>query len=558
MPIAAALPGLIGAGLDIYGMFRQQHQQEWENGLRMEEFNRRNAANERGVESWNASADPARDTALQLRDLFTNYLLGENGSQEQVRQLLSTYPGLIDQLFGESSNPWDRGLSPEQRAVMQQNLDARGGFMGGFDTAMGGFQNPNQPGREDAMARFMDMLNGQGGEMASLADVGTGLLGQRGETDFTRNTTDRAMDMFNRGGMTDPLQRAWAGAGSIADAQGATGTTNALQGRGLDLLGREALLPMDQAYQIAREDAARNAEGAFKRAQRQALARRGEAASVVAAGGSEGDAMSEWADAAARGVSDAGRNALVSQQGLNLQQMGQGTQMANLGQSMETQRLLEALGMMPTVANSAANNVSTYGGAALGAGNLANSRMNTGTGLLDLYNRTRLGAGNLMNSGLQDMGQYQLGMGGLANNFGNSYQNAGNNYFDQLLRGGTFGQERNTQQFNANQNYYQNTVGFNRDNMTGIGTSLDNLYRLASLGADYARAGLTGQNYGMTPAQNMANPWAAIGSGIANTDWGGLFGGGNSGSFNSGGFMDGTAAGQGLQNSWNSMISTKP
>ena len=38
---------LAGTGMNIYGQFRQQHQQDWENGLRMEEFNRRNAANER-------------------------------------------------------------------------------------------------------------------------------------------------------------------------------------------------------------------------------------------------------------------------------------------------------------------------------------------------------------------------------------------------------------------------------------------------------------------------------------------------------------------------------
>jgi hypothetical protein len=493
-----------------------------------------------------------------LRDLFTNYLTGEGGSQEQVRQLLSTYPGLIDQLFGESSNPWERGLSPEQRAVMGQNLDARGGFMGGFDTAMGGFQNPNQPGREDAMARFMDILNGQGAGLQTTEDVGTGLLGERGDTNFTRNTADRGIDMFNRGGMTDPLQRAWQASGNIVDEQGRTAPTTALINKGLDYATRESLMDPAQAAMFAGEDAARGMEGAYRRMQRNALARRGEAASVVAAGGSEADAGSEWANAAAEAIASARRKALVGQQELGLRQADMGSRMAATGQDAETSRFLNALTNLNRISDSAANNVSTYGNAAIGAGGLANSRMNTGTGLLDLYNRTRLGAGGLMNSGLQDMGQFQLGMGGLANNFGNSYQNAGNNYFDQLLRGGAFGQERNQNQFNANQNYYQNAVGFNRDNMTGMGTSLDNLYRLANLGADYARAGLTGQNYGTTPAQNMANPWGAIGSGIANTNWGGLFGGGGSGSFNSGGFQDGTAAGQGLQNAWNSMIGTKP
>jgi len=656
-----AITSALGAGMGIYGQFQQQKQQNWENGLTMEQFNRRNEANTRGVESWNASSNPARDTSLQLRDLFTNALAGDQGSQSQLAQLLQTYPGVLDQLLGSGADPFGRGMSGGMSSIMGQNLDRRGAYTNAADTALAGFQGGGwSPGREDTQARFMDMLNGQGAQMGALGDVGGSLLSGRGQTAATQGFQDRGTDAFNRGGMNDQLQAAWAASGGLLNPQGATGTLDALQGgglglfgnqgfnqqnqnlysqglaglssgalgtaglteagglaelaglgdlqnggrtglsdamgaRGMELAGGEALLPMEVAIQIAREDAARNSQGAFRQAQRQAQARHGGAAGVVAAGGAEHDPMSEYADAAARQVSDAGRSAMVNQQGLALTQQGQGIGMAgaagnlensrygsagnlvgnmegnatqryqaNAGiagqglnnalgyaglgsqtalsaQQQETQRFLEALGLLPQISNAASNQLGVYGNTALNAGQLENSRMNTGISGLQAYNQNRLGAGSLMNNSLTDQGNYALGLGNLGNTLENSYQNAGNNAFNQMLGAGQFGAGLNQQQFNGFNNYYNNAAGFNRDNMTGAQTNVNNLFNLGGQGLQYAQAGLTGQNYGMTPASQISNPWASLGQGLANVNFSGLFGG-NSGRNTSGNTPAGVGA----------------
>jgi len=602
-PIALALPGLIGAAMDIYGNFRQGQQQSWENGLTMEQFNRRNAANERGVEAWNASADPARDSALQLQNLFMQSLYGDGGSQVQLMNLLQQYPGIMESLVGSGSDPFGRGSNPMMSSLLSGGMSGLDFYGQGANTAMQGFQGGGwtQP-RETAQARFMDLLNGQGAEMGTLGDVGTDLLGRRGQTALTQDIQKIAGSALGAGGF-NPENRNLLNLGMSGMSGGALGTagmteagglaalvglqdlanggrtaiSTGLGNRGLDLANREALLPMEQAYQIAREDAARNTAGAFKKAQRAALARRGGSASVVAAGGSEDDPMSEWADSAARSVSDAGRQALMGQQSLGLNQMGIGANMAGAGGGLENSRYNAASGLVGAmegnatqryqanagVADRALQNAlgiaSTYGNLGLGAGSLENSFMNTGAGLLDSYNRTRLGAGGLMNSAISDQGQYALGLGGLANNFQNSYFGANNNLFNNNLAMGQFGQGLNRDQLNAFQQYYGNMAGMNRDNLTGANMANTLLFNLAGQGMDYARAGLTGQNYGVTPASQLANPWSAIGQGIGNSNLGGLFGGGGTQSFNSGGFSAlGGAAGQGLQNSWNTMINTAP
>jgi len=434
--------------------------------------------------------------------------------------------------------------------MFQSGADLAGQVFSG-----GGWSQP----RQDTQDRFMEMLMGQG-YSNSLGDVGSSLLSGRGQTALSQSLQDRGMDAMNRGGMNDQLQSAWANSGALLDPQGSTATLDALKAggldlfnargmtgensalanRGLDLANREALLPMDQVYNIAREDASRSAEGAFKRAQRQAHARKGGSASVVAAGGAENDAMSEWSDAASRSVSDAGRQALLGQQGLQLQQMGQGAGMASnalqnslgyaglganaagTGQEQESRRFLEALGLLPQISNAANSQLNTYGQLALGGGQLENARMGTGSEALGRYNSLQLGSGGLMNESLNNQGQYALGAGNLQNAFGNSYQNAGNSAFDNYLRSGAFGAGLNQNQMGAYQNLFQNTQGFNRDAITGAGNAAQNLMTLGGQGLAYAQAGLTSAPSPI-PTQGGNSPWAGIGQAIGGTDFSGLF-----------------------------------
>ena len=609
----SAITGLVGAGMDIYGQLRQQHQQNWQNGLTMEQFNRRNAAQDTGGEMWRSSFDPARDTSLQLRDLFMAALSGDGGSQQQLSQLLQDYPGVMDRLVGGGSDPFGRGINGGMQSLMDQNAERRGAYTSAADQAFGTFANGGMtPGRQAAQDRFMDILN------------------DPSQSNLTQGFQDRALDAINRGGMNDQLQRAWAGAGSLLDPEGATDTLDALQyggldmfgdrgmndqnsalydrglsglyggalgtaglteaggmaeltglqdlqeggrtdlsqalgGRGMDLANREALLPIEQVYQIAREDAARNTEGAFKRAQRQAAARKGTSGAVVAAGGAEGDPMSEWADLASRSVSDAGRQALITQQGLQLNQQGQGlgaagnagqlenarygaagdlvrgmegnatqryqadagiaggalsnalgyaglgSQTALGGQEQETQRFLQALVLLPTLSNAAAGQMSAYGNLGLGAGQLEDARR-----------RTSLSGGELLNRSQTDAGNYALGSGQLGMGLENSYQKAGDTLFDQYLKGGTFGMGLNQQELAAFQQLFNNTQGFNRDNFSNTQTGVNNLYNLGGQGLQYALGGIgAGSNY--QPGSNQQSPYSAIGQAVGKINLSGLF-----------------------------------
>ena len=639
-PISAGL----GAAAQIYGLFQAQHQQNWQNDFAINQLNNQRDQMARGIESWNASANPTRDTSLAMRDNLAALLLGPDGSSAQLSELLQKYPGVLDQLMGSGADPFSRGMNPGMHSAMsgldQNSMNSLGGAdIAGQVFGSGGWT----PGREDSQARIMDMLNGMGSEMGTLSDVGSSLLGGRGQTSYTQGLQDRGMDAVNRGGMNDQLQRAWAGSGALLDPQGQTSTlsslqngglnlfnnqgfnsqnnslfnsglnemnsgalgtkglteaggaaesaglqdilgggqtdtSNALASRGLDLAGRESLLPPEVAVQIAREAASRDSQGAFRQAQRQALARKGGAAGIVAAGGSEHDPMSEYADQAARQVSDAGRKALTDQQGLQLQQAGLGASMAgnagqldnsrygaasnlvqgmegnatqrylgnagisgnalqnalgyaNLGsstaqggQQQETQRFLGGLQLQPDISNAATNQLNAYGNLGLGAGSLENSRMNTGTNALQAYNQNRLGAGGLMNQSMTDQGNYALGAGNLQNTFLNSYNNSQNTLFNNNLAAGNFGAAQNQSQLNGYNQLFNNTLGYNRDNTSGLQSSLSNLLQLAGMGQQYAIAGL-----GQTPApQNINNQpaWAAIGQGLGNVSFGGQGGGG--------------------------------
>ena len=608
--MGAFVNAILGAGMQAWGLQQQMHQQKWLEDFQINQLNNQRQAQETGFGMWQNAFDPARDTALGGRDTFANLLLGNDGTAAQLSELIRQYPGLLDQLLGSGADPFARGMNPGMQEGMSQVNEALPGFLGGSDlwgqvAAGGGWT----PGRADYQARFMDMLNGQGSEMANLSDVGGSLLGSRGNSAFTQGYKDRGMDAVNAGGMNAYLSDLMNGGSSLfanqgfnsqnsnlfdkgmsalddsylgtsgltptgamaelsglntLDQGGETGTSGALSSRGLDLANRESLLPPELAMLFARETAARDSQGAFRQAQRQALARKGGAAGVVAAGGGEHDPMSEYADLAARQVSDAGRKALVDQQGLQLTQAQMGANMAGQGGSLAnnrysaagdlvkglennaTQRYLgnagvaqgalqNALGYAGLGSNTvlggqgaATNNASTLGGLGMQAGNLENSWANTGLNSLQAYNQNRLGAGQLMNSGLQGQENYALGAGGLQNSFLGNYMNGQNQQFQNNLAAGQFGFGQNQAQLNGWNQGFNNLLGYNRDNSTNLQSFLSNLTNLGGQGLTYATAGM-GQ---VAPPQyiNTAPTFSGIAQGLSNVQWpgsGGKSGGGS-------------------------------
>jgi len=527
--MASFIQPAIGAGLSIFDYFQQLNAAHWAQAAEIEKLNNARALQDKGLGAFHGAYDPSREKSLQINDLLMALTGGNEGMAAQLNDLIMQTPGLADQLFGAGSDPFGRGMNPagaEYQGNLAGNLT---GLQGGQNLAMQGFQGGGwTPGAEYSQDRFSDMMNGQGAAMGGLQDTGTRLFGSEGGNNWTNSTQDRAVDAINRGGMNDQLQAAWASSGALLNPQGRTSNLDALQSlgsgmfaaqgfnpqnsalaaRGADLAGREALMSPAEMFQFSREDAARAIMGAQKKALRDSLARGGKAAGVVRAGGAESDPMSEWADAAGRAVSDAGRKALIDRQGLGLQQMATGAGMSNAalsnalgygnlgsqtslgGQQQETQRFLQALGLLPEISNSAATQMNSYNSGASGGAGAALGRASLGANAMNMYNNAKIGAGNLYNTSLGNQNTYATNLGSLANNFGQTYNAGQNALFGNNLNSGKFGADLNNQQFAGQTTGVTQYQQFLNSLLTGMAQSNSNLTDLAGKGTSLVGASL--------------------------------------------------------------------
>ena len=492
------------------------------------------------------------------------------------------------------------GWSPQRQDTQDRFMDllnGQGAQMGAFsdvglDLLGNRGQTANTMGFQD---RAMDMLNagGMNGQLNKASIKGAGLLDSDGRTNTLDALQAGGLGMFGNQGFNQQNSALFGAgmgqmnenalgtkgltqAGGMAEqvglgdliAGGQSGASNYLSNRGSNLADREALLPLEQVIANARERAALDTNSAFKRATRQALARRGGSASVVAAGGSENDPMSEWANQASTAVSEAGRKAAESQQGLQLQQMGVGagmvgqggalennrygaasslvqgmegnatnrfgtggqiagnaagnalgfaglgSQAALGGQGQQTDRFGMGLNAMTNVNAGAGQNANIYGNLGLGAMGVEGNRMGLGSNMLQNFNQNRISGGQLMNGSLTDQGNYALGAGGLANNFGNSSANAANTLFQQMLQSGQFGAGLNQQQMAGFQQLFNNALGLNRDNASNFNSAINNLTTLGGQGNQLQIAGL--QQAPPAQQSNQSSAWAPIGSALTN------------------------------------------
>lgn len=486
--MAGFISPILGAAMQGWGLQQQMHQQKWLEDFAINELNNRRANQQFGQDRWMSLFDPARDRSMQLMDWFSPALFGEGGSQEQLISQMSKFPGLLEQYTG---NPYQAGMSGEMESLLGQIGERRGAYGNLADTAMQGFQGGGwTQARQDSQERLMDLLNGMGSEMGELSASGLDLLSHRGQNPFTQGMQDRGLEAANAGGWTDPLEQAQQYGLGILQQGGQTDVTRGLSARGLDLAGREALLPDEMIFNAAREDAANTAQDAFMKAQRTALARGGGSGSIAAAGGAEYDPMSEWADQASQSVAGAGREALAKQQALKLQQMQQGSQMALGANDQATNRILSSLGLFPQLQNSATNYAGTMGGLGVNAGQLEMSRMGAGQNALNTLLQSRLGAGGLMNTSMADQGQYALGLGNLGMNAENAFGGATQGMFDRYLGAGQFGANLNQQNFGMNNQYFNNLLGLNRDNMTNYMGGLNSMLNLGGQGLTWGTGGM--------------------------------------------------------------------
>lgn len=509
-----------------------------------------------------------------------------------LRQILDQAPflqksfedqvGKVDQLY---KNADERFNSTNQQEAQQalRLLGAQGGNLGA--TAQSVFEGGGwTPQYQDLFDRLAPYMSGRGSNsQIALDDVGSNLIGQRGQTALTNSLTDAAMRASDSGGMDADLRGARnialgtlgaqgktpglenlsaqalrllssGGANAYTDAGSDAGlgiirqggendTTRFMQGRGADLAGREALLPMDQAVGMATEDAQNRLVRQAEKLREQARLRGGEFVRSGASNEGLWDVSSEIGER----VAEARRQAMLTQQGLQQQEnqigagllssggglansrlgtgantlsslqdiaarrLGVGASLAPAGEQIAAGREATALGGITGVTDAATQALAAYLRSGIDAGGLENARMGTGAGMANSYNQSVQQALAQFLAGQGQQNQYALGAGGLANASQGTQAGIYNNIFGNDLARQGLGVQAAGSQAQAGQNAL---AGQNN-----LYNSFNNAYsnasgQLSNSAADmlrYASSWIPGMNpFGQLGG--LQNPWAALSS----------------------------------------------
>jgi hypothetical protein len=598
--------GLLGS---LLGFLSGNSQQKWDRNALVNVLNTLNQANSFGTQYGRGFLDPAGDAAKELLTRAGMFTWGNDGNPGALSSLgdrvNSTYQNLTPGQFAQNVIQQNPGMFDSTMQGMQGAAGQAGGLQDVFSKilAQGGRTEDGQ----NLSARLFDLINGQGAQLQGMGDQGFKML-MNPSSQMTRTMQGVGSDAAQNGGFNSGLESALAAALGISNAGGtngnidagisnalrlagggntagldalrkaglggltsnlgvagltptgaqgettalqglqnggATGFTQFMQNRGAQLAGQDAVLPTLLAMDMARGDAATQYQHAAEKARSQALAHGG--GGSVVANGTANDAMSEFADQAAQGISKNVTDTLFGQQGLGLQQQAQGANMGLQAAGQETTRLnnfgnllqgledvatrrygvgggllagaegqatqnqgvglgalsnftgqqsdnvLKALGLVPGIQNAATNNAGTLGGLGLGAGQLDLGTAQAGGNLLNQFNQLRLGGMNSLTGLLGQENQYNLGAGGLVNQAVGNQGSILNNLFGNQLAGQQLGMSQTNSFYQTLSDLMRNQLG-----VAGLGTGLFQT-GLGSLGNSgntafgYAQTGLGGQ-----------------------------------------------------------------
>ncbi len=482
----------------------------------------------------------------QFLDQLSPLLEGKSQSQQQ--QLLSGM-GLLQ----------SNGANKETTNYLQRGNDVMN-------------QGGSTPWLEGLIQNVAGIAGNQGQNAASKfgTSAGQNIIGSGGYDPQISNLLSSATNVFNSGGRTPQID---AGSNSALQGLASGGRTNLTQGlgnTGLDLFNREALMSDPQAASFAMDTAGTATKNAYEALQRQAQARGGGPGNVVAAGNSTG-AMADFADKLAENQAQGLRDTMQKQQELKLQQRGLGAQTAtgaqgletsrygtfadllggmenaatgkmnsganmassalgtaadrlgtgfsgmNQSQQLETQRLMEALGLVPTAQNSATSRAGTMGGLGLTADSNNINRLNTGANLLQNFTGGQQNAANSLNSFIGNQDQYQNLMAQLGLSAGSQQAGIMNNLSQNELAALKAGLDKANMFGGLVNNQMQNSQAYNNMNSNLLQGSWNPLTALSGQSNDYAKTALSGLSLGNAPtAGKNASVFSSMGSGIAN------------------------------------------
>lgn len=530
---------------------------KWGQSSLVNVLNTMNSANNTGLGLGVGSFAPANAGAQSNLGTAQNLLGSPTGGlgnlQEQIYGATNQItPGQFQQsgLQGHNGDVLNyMGNSTAQGALGAQDNNGMGSQAYMNLLAGGGNVNGSQQGALDAL---MAQING-GGTNGDLTAAGRAAVGNGGLNGYDSRLQALGDYNLSRNGYVDPNLTTLGNAGTAGvqnqgltatgqQAQqtalggvqrgGQTATTQALQGIGTNFAGQQALLPTALAASFAKDQAGQQARKSAADFQAQALARGGGAGSTVA-NGAANSGMADFADNIAQAQSNAYQNSLVQQQGLNLQQQGQGAQMAlgagnlaagQLGtygslltgqQGVQNQTYATGGNQLAAAAGGANASANTYGNLGVAGGQLGNNTLGIGTGALNNATGNQTSAAQGINGLTATQLQALLGAGsGLNANAGTANTAYNNNLNGQLGSQALGNTQANSYYSNLNNLFGSQTA----NNGTSLGlnnNALGNLTTLSGQGLDYAGKGLAGQ-------ANLFQQYAS--GGLANNQaaWNGL------------------------------------
>jgi hypothetical protein len=383
-------------GVNLFGAVQQQNQQDWTKNSVVDLMNYY-----RGV------GGSAQNQIGSIQNAFLPQMLGQmgtfqnlaNSQQSDLASRLGNAQSFLGQAF---MTPTAESRVPGIRDVM----NFTGGIAGaGTDILRMLGQNL---GQNSQMSGGMDiarlMAGGQTGDFNTLRGLGGQLTQGGGSTPFTQAVQGAGINALGNQGMTPQLQ------GIQQQAQGLFGldpSTAMASGRSMDILGRDPLLPMDQVVSMARNQAATGAQNRLRTLKRELMNRTGVGGPMIGSGQTN-ELLTELGDEALQAESAAVQNAIMQQQGLQLQQFGMGGDLYSRAQQGFQGRQGLGLDALLNVAKTASGRETGVPGLSLGGGQLDLARMLGGAGLFGDTMQGQLGGLNAMGN---LFGQQQQGYG---------------------------------------------------------------------------------------------------------------------------------------------------
>jgi len=538
---------------------------KWGQSALINVLNTMNQANGTGLGLGISAFDPARNQAMSGGDYAQNLLNSPVGGLGAQQQSINDYlSGLNPTAFTQNGLQGRNGQNLDYvananaaGALNASNQNAYGS--GAYGDLINGKGQVN--GQQQMSLDALQSLLGGGGAMANAGNAAIQNNGMdaynshlqsmadytasRGGYDTNLNALgDAGKNLLNANGLTPGGQQAQSLALQGVQNGGQTGTTQALQGLGTQLANQQAVLPASVVAGFAKDQAGEQARKSAENFQAQALARGGGPGSTVANGAANAG-LADFANQMQESQANAYQNALTQQQGLGLQQQGQGAQMAlgagNLaaGQLGTYGNLLtgqqgvqnQALGIGGNLLNNAAqganSSVGTYGQLAGQAGANSNQRLATGLGALNNVAGNQIGAAQGINGLSQTQINALLGAGSGLNANANTANSAYNQSVNNQLGSGALGNTQGNSYYTQLQNMLGLGNSANQNNLNLNNASLQGLLGLSGQGFNYAGQGLSGQsglfpNYASNAANNNQNAWNGLSSSIGGIDFGGL------------------------------------